>query len=243
MRRLSAMMPFVVLTLATTLFEVKPSQGQQQATGREIPSVRLQGSGISFPAPLYETWFKRFSAMHRGVRVDYQAVGSGAGVKDFTNELVDFGASDAAITPSEMERVERGVQPIPMTAGAIVLVHSVPGVDELRLSREAYSAIFLGECTRWDDPRITRTNPGVEIPDLPIMVVVRTDGSGTTYVFTKHLAAVSEEFSETVGSGKTVRLARRRIPGTKERWRRGRRKGYERLNRIRGIRLRTRRGA
>ena len=162
-------------------------------------SVKLQGAGASFPAPLYLKWFKTYSGDHQNVQVDYQSVGSGSGVKSFMDRTVDFAASDAAMKPEDMAKVDGGVQLIPMTAGSIVLAYNLPDVPNLRLSREAYAGIFLGKVTRWNDPLIAKANPGVKLPDQPINVVVRADSSGTTYVFSKHLAAISPDFANTVG--------------------------------------------
>jgi phosphate transport system substrate-binding protein len=162
-------------------------------------SVKLQGAGASFPAPLYSKWFKDYSSAHPDVQVDYQSIGSGGGVKSFMDKTVDFGASDAAMKPEDMAKVEGGVQLVPMTAGAIVLAYNLPDVSNLRLSREAYSGIFLGRITRWNDPAIAKANPGVKLPDQAINVVVRADSSGTTFVFSKHLAAISPEFEKSVG--------------------------------------------
>jgi phosphate transport system substrate-binding protein len=134
------------------------------------------------------------------VQVDYQSVGSGSGVKSFIDKTVDFGASDAAMKPEDIARVDTGVQLLPMTAGAIVLAYNVEGVKELKLSREAYSGIFLGRIKKWNDPAIAKSNPGEKLPDLPINVVVRADSSGTTFVFSKHLSTISEEFSKGVGT-------------------------------------------
>jgi phosphate transport system substrate-binding protein len=167
--------------------------------------VRLTGSGASFPFPIYSLWFKTYARQHDDLIVDYQAKGSGAGIRDFVNETVDFAGSDAAITAEEAAQVERGVMVLPVTAGKIVLSYNLPGLDEpLRLSRDAYAGIFLGEVTRWDDPRIAATNPGVELPDDAITVVRRADSSGTTFVFSKHLSAISSVWAERHGVGKTV---------------------------------------
>jgi phosphate transport system substrate-binding protein len=131
-------------------------------------------------------------------------VGSGAGVERFTQKLVDFGASDVAMTDDEIAKVEGGVMMLPMTAGSIVLAYNLPDVPSLKLSREAYVDIFLGNITNWNDPKIAEANPGVNLPDLPITVVYRSDGSGTTGVFTMHMSAISPEWKEKVGEGKTV---------------------------------------
>jgi phosphate transport system substrate-binding protein len=168
-------------------------------TDQPANMVKLQGAGASFPAPLYNKWFRTYSSAHQDVLVDYQSVGSGTGVKSVIDHTVDFGASDAAMKPEDMAKVPGGVQLFPMTAGSIVLAYNLKGVDNLKLSREAYSGIFLGTVKRWNDPLITGPNPGVTLPDLPINVVVRADSSGTSFVFSKHLSAIREEFSKTVG--------------------------------------------
>lgn len=165
---------------------------------------RLIGSGASFPFPLYATWFQAYSAATEGVTIDYQAKGSGAGINDLINGVVDFAASDAAMTDAEAAEVEGGVVMLPMTAGEIVLAYNVPGVDALRLPRAVYPAIFAGDITKWNDAAIVEANPGVELPDSDITVVTRSDSSGTTFVFTKHLSAIDEGFASKVGEGKTV---------------------------------------
>lgn len=172
------------------------SAGQTTTAG----AVTLQGAGASFPAPLYSKWFKAYSAAHQNVLVDYQSVGSGSGVKSFMDHTVDFGASDAAMKPEDMAKVAEGVQLFPMTAGSIVLAYNVPGLDELKLSRAAYVGIFSGTIKRWTDPAIVSANPGAKLPDLPINVVVRADSSGTSFVFSQHLSAVSEDFGKSVGA-------------------------------------------
>ncbi|MGA2731921.1 MAG: phosphate ABC transporter substrate-binding protein PstS [Syntrophobacteraceae bacterium] len=161
--------------------------------------VKLIGAGASFPAPLYSKWFKDYYGLHPNVQVDYQSVGSGSGIKNFINKTVDFGASDAGMKPEEIAQVDVGVQLLPMTAGAIVLSYNMEGVPELKLSREAYAGIFLGKVTKWNDPLIAKANPDVKLPDSAINVVVRADSSGTTFVFSQHLAAISPEFAKSPG--------------------------------------------
>src|SRR5271169_4322368 len=169
-------------------------------SGSKSNAVKLQGAGASFPAHLYQKWFKTYSGAHPDVQVDYQSVGSGSGVKSFMDKTVDFAASDAAMKPEDMTKVDGGVQLLPMTAGSIVLAYNLPDLPNLRLSREAYAGIFLGKITKWNDPAIVKTNPDAKLPNTPINVVVRADSSGTTYVFTKHLAAISPEFAQNPGA-------------------------------------------
>ncbi len=170
--------------------------------------LRLVGSGASFPFPLYSSWFKTYSKAHDGVLVDYQAKGSGAGIKDFINKTVDFAASDAAMTDEQMAQVKEGVQLLPMTAGTIVLAYNLPGNPKgLKLSREVYPKIFNAEIKKWNDPLIAKDNPGIKLPDMDITVVRRADSSGTTFVFTKHLSAISETWAKGPGFGTTVKWA------------------------------------
>ena len=165
---------------------------------------QLSGAGATFPAPLYQRWGVEYNKMHPDVQVNYQSVGSGAGVKNFTAGVVDFGASDAAMSDAEIAKAPKGVVMIPATAGEIVFAYNLPGVETLNLSREAMAGIYLGTVTKWNDPAIAKANPGAKLPDLPIQVASRSDGSGTTYVFTQHLSAISKDFKDKVGTDKSV---------------------------------------
>jgi phosphate transport system substrate-binding protein len=167
-------------------------------------SLRLTGSGASFPFPLYGQWFKDYSKAHDGVTVDYQAKGSGAGIHDFISKTVDFAASDAAMTDEEIAQVKEGVVLLPMTAGEIILAYNLSGVKDLKLPRDVYPKIFLGEITKWNDPAIAKANPEAKLPDTAITVVRRADSSGTTFVFTQHLSAISEAWKKGPGTGTTV---------------------------------------
>jgi len=185
----------LVLIVSSAILSLNACSGNKTASG-----VKLQGAGASFPAPLYQKWFKTYSGAHPGVEIDYQSVGSGSGIKSVIDKTVDFGASDAAMTPEDQGRVDGGVQLLPMTAGCIVLTYNLEGVKDLKLSRAAYSGIFLGQVKKWNDPLIAKANPGTKLPDKDINVVVRADGSGTTFVFTKHLSAISPEFAKNPGA-------------------------------------------
>jgi phosphate transport system substrate-binding protein len=175
--------------------------------GNATAETRIVGSGASFPYPIYSIWFKQFSSANKDIRVNYQSKGSGAGIRDFIAGVVDFAASDAAMNEKEMAQVEGGVQLLPMTAGKVVLAYNLKGVKELKLPREIYPAIFLGKVKKWNDPMIAKANPGVKLPDEEITVVTRADSSGTTYVFTKHLSEISDEFKSTVGVAKAPNWA------------------------------------
>ncbi len=167
-------------------------------------SLSISGAGASFPAPLYQRWFSDFNKKYPNVQISYQSVGSGAGVKQFTANTVDFGASDTAMKDDEIAKVTKGAILIPVAAGSIVLAYNLPEVKDIKLSREVYSNIFLGKITKWNDPAIAKLNEGAKLPDLAISVVSRSDGSGTTGVFTKHLSAISADWKAGPGEGKSV---------------------------------------
>jgi len=208
----------IALSLAacggSTTTSSTPSPGGTATTpGTTTPSklvlatdVAITAAGASFPAPLYQRWFQDFNKINPKVQINYQSVGSGAGVEQFTKGTVDFGASDTAMKDDEIAKVpaDKGVILLPMTAGSIVIGYNLPDVPELKLPRDVYTEIFLGKITKWNDPKIAAANPGAKLPDQNITVVHRSDGSGTTAVFTKHLSAISPEWKEKVGENKTV---------------------------------------
>jgi phosphate transport system substrate-binding protein len=142
------------------------------------------------------------------VQISYQPVGSAAGVRQFVLETVDFGASDVGITPEETKEFKRPFLALPMTAGSIVLAVNLPGIKELKLRRSVYGAIFLGDITRWNDPAIAQDNPDVSLPDQEILLVYRSDGSGTTALFTKHLSLVSDAWRNGPGEGFSIQWPR-----------------------------------
>ncbi len=181
--------------------EQKPSKNEEEANQE---TISLSGAGASFPAPLYQRWFKEYNELNPNIQISYQSVGSGAGVKQFTSGTVDFGASDEPMKPEEIAQVSKGVVMLPMTAGSIVLAYNLPGINNLKLSRQAYVDIFLGKITQWNDPAIVAHNPNLALLNQPIQVVYRSDGSATTKTFTKHLTAISPEWKAGPGEGKTV---------------------------------------
>ena len=169
-----------------------------------LQAQQLSGAGATFPAPLYQRWAVEYNKQVPSIKVNYQSVGSGAGVKNFLQGVVDFGASDAAMTDAEMAKSPRGAVLVPATAGSVVLAYNLEGVAGLKLTRAALAGIFLGTVTKWNDPALVAANPGLPLPDRAINVAYRSDGSGTTFVFTQHLAAISPEFDEEVGFDKSV---------------------------------------
>ncbi|APB34672.1 phosphate-binding periplasmic protein [Gloeomargarita lithophora Alchichica-D10] len=201
-------MSFVTLFLLVTGLTAACDFGGQQAVDSKLPitgEVSLIGLGASFPAPLYQNWAVGLNQVHSNIRVDYQSQGSGAGIENFIQGNVDFAASDVAMKDEDITKVERGVLLLPMTAGSIVLAYNLPGVPTgLKLSRELYVGILSGQIRRWNDPKIVALNPGVTLPDQAITVVHRSDGSGTTGVFTKHLSAISPVWKQKFGDGTTI---------------------------------------
>ncbi len=166
--------------------------------------TNLTGAGATFPYPLYSKWFDVYQKA-TGVRINYQSIGSGGGIQQLKNGTVDFGASDAPLSDEEMKDMPGPVVHIPTAAGAVAVVYNLPGIARgLRLSGEVIANIFLGGVTRWNDRAIAALNPGVELPDVAIAVAHRSDGSGTTYIFTHYLAAVSKPWAERAGAGKSV---------------------------------------
>jgi phosphate transport system substrate-binding protein len=183
---------------ATVVLSPLVSAIAQQAT-------QLNGAGATFPAPLYSAYFRAFQE-ESGIQVNYQAVGSGAGIRQVIAGTVDFGGTDAFMTADQIGQVgDRGVILVPTAGGAVAVVYNLPGVSGLRLSSTVLPDIFAGQITRWNDPRIVADNPGVTLPDLPIRSVVRADSSGTTSIFTNHLSAISPYFQGRIGAGTAPR--------------------------------------
>ena len=178
--------------VAVLLFVVAMSAAQAQ---------KLTGAGATFPYPIYSKWFSEYSAAHPGVEINYQSIGSGGGIRQITAGTVDFGASDGPMTDEQIAASKIKLVHIPTVLGAVVPVFNVPGVNELKFSSDVLSDIFLGKITTWSDGRIAKDNPGVKLPDQKIIVVHRSDGSGTTYIFTDYLSKVSPEWASGPGKG------------------------------------------
>ncbi len=192
----------LIITLVLGNTSCRPAIAKDSPLGAR---VSLIGAGASFPALLYQSWAISLYQKMPELRVNYQSLGSGAGVEQFINETIDFAASDVAMTDAEIAEVKKGALLLPMTAGSIVLVYNLPELESsLQLSRQAYSEIFLGKITTWNDPKIAADNPDVKLPDLPITVVHRADGSGTTAVLTAHLSQINRNWKTLVGNGKSV---------------------------------------
>lgn len=167
-----------------------------------LADVTLSGAGATFPQPLYERYAREIRKAHPDLKINYQGIGSGGGIKQTIAGTVDFGASDAAMTDGEMAKVKGGVLLIPTAGGAVSIVYNLPGVKGLKLSNKVLGDIFQGKITTWNDPQIAQDNKSASLPSSAIKPVVRADGSGTAFIFTNHVSAISPEFKAAVGASK-----------------------------------------
>jgi len=169
-------------------------------------TLSLSGAGATFPQILYEKWLFEYNRIHPNVQISYEGIGSGGGIRQIVNKTVDFGASDAAMSDTDLRQAPGKILMLPMTAGAVALSYNLPGVPSgLKISRNALADIFLGKITQWNDPVLVQLNPKQTLPDLPILVVRRADSSGTTFIFTNHLAAISPVWKSQVGADLQVK--------------------------------------
>ncbi len=182
--------------LAAALVACAASQGLAQ---------KLNAAGATFPYPIYSKWFSEFSSQHPGVEINYQSIGSGGGIRQVTAGTVDFGASDGPMSDQQLAQSKVKIIHIPTVLGAVVPIYNLPGVNtELKFAPDVLADIYLGKITSWSDPRIAKDNPGVKLPDSRINVVHRSDGSGTTYIFTDYLSKVSSDWKNSVGKSTAV---------------------------------------
>ena len=178
---------------------------QAKAQGQTL----LTGGGATFPYPMYAKWIAEYQKLHPNIEIEYNAIGSGAGIREITGGVYDFGASDGPMDDAELKeyRAKRGMAILhfPTVLGADVPMYNIPGVTtDLKFTPEALAGIFLGKITKWDDPHLTKTNPEAKLPNHEIVVAFRSDGSGTTYIWTDYLAKVSEEWNSKIGYGTSV---------------------------------------
>ncbi|GFO57710.1 phosphate-binding protein [Geomonas silvestris] len=176
------------------------------AAGTASAETLINGAGATFPYPLYSKWFSEYAKVDSGVKFNYQSIGSGGGIKQITAQTVDFGASDKFLSDEELKAAPGKLVHIPTVMGAVVVTYNLPGIPSgLKLNSEDVANIFLGKITMWNDPKIADDNPGVKLPAKPIIVVHRSDGSGTTSIFTDYLSSVNQEWSHKVGKGTSVK--------------------------------------
>jgi phosphate transport system substrate-binding protein len=166
--------------------------------------MTINGAGATFPYPIYSKWFDEYAKVDPSVRFNYQSIGSGGGQKQILAQTVDFGASDGPMSDENLAKAPGKLLHIPTVAGADVIAYNLPGSPALKFDGDTIAGIFLGQITKWNDQKITTLNPGVNLPDQEIVVVHRSDGSGTTYIFTDYLSKVSPEWKQKVGTNTSV---------------------------------------
>jgi len=191
----------LLFLLAGVVFSCGKSKksGAQNKQG----AVKLQAAGATFPYPLYSKMFNKYNDKH-DVQVNYQAIGSGGGIRQLGNKTVNFGASDAPMSDEEMKQAPAAIVHVPTCLGAVVITYNLPGNPKLKMTPEIVTDMFLGKIKKWNDQRIKEVNPGVDLPDLNVTVVHRSDGSGTTFIFSDYLTKVSDVWQNKVGRGKSL---------------------------------------
>ena len=173
--------------------------------GSASAEINLNGAGATFPNPIYQKWFSEYHNAHQDVQINYQSIGSGGGIQQLTSGTVDFGASDGPMTDEQLSNVSGKIFHIPTVLGAVVPMYNVNGVSgEIKFTGDVLADIYLGNIKKWNDARLAKANPGVKFPDEDIVVVHRSDGSGTTYIFTDYLSKVSPAWKDKVGKGTSV---------------------------------------
>ena len=174
------------------------------ASAGTLQAQKLTGAGATFPNPIYTKWFSEYSAAHPGVEINYQSIGSGGGIRQVTAGLVDFGASDVPMTQEQISGSKVKLVALPTVLGAVVPIFNVTGVSDLKFSPEVLADIFLGKITTWNDGRIAKDNPGAKLPNETINVIHRSDGSGTSFIFTDYLSKVSKDWADGPGKGSAL---------------------------------------
>ena len=171
-----------------------------------VGQTTLNGAGATFPYPIYSKWFSEYHKLHSDVEINYQSIGSGGGIRQVTAGTVDFGASDMPMTDKQLQEARTKILNLPTVLGAVVPAYNIPGVSaEVKFTPEALAGIFLGKISKWNDKAITSVNPGINFPDKDIIVVHRSDGSGTSFIWTDYLSKVSAEWKSQVGSDTSVK--------------------------------------
>ena len=173
-------------------------------TATASAQMMINGAGATFPYPIYSKWFDEYAKVDPSVRFNYQSIGSGGGQKQIMAQTVDFGASDGPMSDENLSKAPGKILHIPTVAGAVVMTYNLEGNPALKLDGETIADIFLGKVKKWNDPKIAASNPGIKLPDKEIVVVHRSDGSGTTFIFTDYLSKVSAEWKQKVGNNTSV---------------------------------------
>ncbi len=168
-------------------------------------TVNVTGAGSTFDYPAFTKWFEAYKQVDSGVQFNYQSIGSGGGIKNLTSQTVDFGASDAPMTDAALAAAPGKILHLPIVAGGVAIIYNLPGNPKLKLDGDTLAGIYLGNITKWNDPKIAALNPGVSLPDLAIVPVHRAEGSGTSFIFTDYLSSVNPAWADSVGKGASVK--------------------------------------
>jgi phosphate transport system substrate-binding protein len=204
-RTLRAMKRMLFLVLLSAALAACAPQENGNAPAASNAPLAINGAGATFPYPIYSKWFDEYQKSHPDVRINYQSIGSGGGIKQLSAQTVFFGASDGPMTDEQLKNAPAPILHFPTVLGGVVPVYNVPGVTQpLRFSGPVLANIYLGKITKWNDPAIAQLNPSVTLPDTDIAVVHRSDGSGTTYIFCDFLSKVSPDFKQKVGVATSV---------------------------------------
>jgi phosphate transport system substrate-binding protein len=193
------------IILAVFILHACSSKSNKKAEEKsaDTSNVALTAAGATFPMPYYNMVFKSYGDK-TGTQITYGGIGSGGGIRSLTDKVVDFGATDAYLEDAQMAEMPAAVVHIPTVLGAVVIAYNLEGIDNLKLSGELLEKIFMGEITKWNDPKIKSNNAGLNLPDLAITVIVRSDGSGTTHIFSDYMSKISTKWAEKVGTGKSL---------------------------------------
>jgi phosphate transport system substrate-binding protein len=194
------------MLLAFCVTGCKQSANTTATPASQSSAQNLNGAGATFPYPVYSKWFSEYASAHPGIHINYQSIGSGGGIRQVTEGTIDFGASDGPMTDQQIAESKVAVMHIPTVLGAVVPVYNIPGVTgNLNLAPDVIADIYLGKIKKWDDPRLAKDNPGVKFPSTAILPVYRSDGSGTTYIFTDFLSKISPDWAKKVGKSTSVK--------------------------------------
>lgn len=192
-----------ILLFATAILTSCGGNKSGENNSKDSKKVTLTAAGATFPMPFYNLAFKKYTA-ETGLLLTYGGIGSGGGIRSLKDQVVDFGATDAFLSDKDLEEIPMKVTHIPTCIGAVVIAYNLPGVDEIKLSDQLLEEIFMGKITNWNDSKIKDVNPTVALPDMNITVIHRSDGSGTTFIFSDYMSKISEEWDEKVGRGKSL---------------------------------------
>lgn len=204
MKKLSGF-PRVLLLAVAMMTAVQVWGPDRLAAAPPLPPELINGAGATFPYPIYSKWFDEYHKLHPEIQINYQSIGSGGGIRQVLAGTVDFGATDGPMTDEQLSKAQTPILHFPTVLGAVVPTYNIPGVAQsLKFTPEALAGIFLGKITKWNDGELTRNNPGVSLPGSDIIVVHRSDGSGTTYVWVDYLSKVSDQWKTKVGKNTSV---------------------------------------